>query len=478
MAFRVFASAIAAACVVTAATSAAPTAPRRPMIVSRHAVWFPDSRTIAFESNLERPRTAYLPGEALPYDDPGLDVFSVALDGSGLRNLTRDSPDVADIYPSVSPDGSRIAFLRRTASGLDLLAMAADGAAKQLIARDVTAWRPTWSPDGREIAFAACCESGRSFLYLADVEAGSRRSLAPSGSTTAWSPDGSRLAYVAPLVGNLAVFVADRSGGSPRPVAGGVADHTISWSPDSTRIAFDASGPRRFERGVGVASANGGPSRFLVRGAGPAWSPDGGRIAFTTGDIETIDVDSGAIRFLVGGRLSQLAPRWSPDGAHLLFVSGAGLGAWPEVGSYLEVVRADGTDRRRITPDSPPAVQTVVAAATVSRPDRLTIPSVVDTPDAVRPGGVVTARVTVETALAGNLVDGADVSVSASRGTAIAAVPRVARTVGGHATMRIRLVRVPRRARVVRLFFVASRPGDTTVSAYPYDVVVTLRRRR
>lgn len=135
-----------AACVLTAATAAAPTYPQRPLVVSRQPSWFPDSHRLAFVSNLARPKL----GGSVAFDDPALDVFSVAVDGSGLRNLTGDSPDVADIYPSVSPDGTRIVFLRRTSTGFDLVLMAADGTDKRVLATDAGPYPPEWSPDGRE----------------------------------------------------------------------------------------------------------------------------------------------------------------------------------------------------------------------------------------------------------------------------------------------------------------------------------------
>jgi WD40-like Beta Propeller Repeat len=200
-------------------------------------------------------------------------------------------------------------------------------------------------------------------------------------------------------------------------------------------------------------------------------------VAFANDGIHAVDVRSGQVRRLTPlERFSMREPRWSPDGGRLVFVSEASLEPPYGVGSCLEVVRADGSERTRITPEVPVAVPTVVPATSVARPDRLVIPIVVDTPDAVRPGGVVTARVTVRTAMLGDFVDGAHVWVVASPGTVIRAVPRVARTVAGRATMRIRLLRVPRRARTVSLLFFALRPGDTTVSSAPYEALVTLRR--
>lgn len=294
-----------------------------------------------------------------------------------------------------------------------------------MLATRANHYRLAWSPDGREVSFSACCQAERTRLYVVHADGGAPRIVAEAGAS-AWSPDG-RLAFVGFVFGNPTLFVTDRNGASPRLVAGSVAGPTIAWSPDSRHIAYERG--RTESRGVDVAvvSAEGGTPVLVVPGHDPEWSPDGRHLAFSSEGIKTVDVRSGQVRTLAPGeRLVKGGARWSPDGARLVFVSAASPEPPAEVGAHLEVVRADGSERTRITPESPLAVPTVVPAASVTPPDQLTIPIVVDTPDAVRPGGVVTARATVQTAMLGDFVDGAHVSVSASPGTMTRVTPRVA----------------------------------------------------
>lgn len=79
-----------------------------------------------------------------------------------------------------------------------------------------------------------------------------------------------------------------------------------------------------------------------------------------------------------------------------------------------------------------------------------------------------------------SLVDGAEVSVSATRGAVIRSEPEAPRTRDGTAAIRIRLVRVPRGRRFVTLVFVAGKPGDVTgqVASSPEAEAVRILGRR
>jgi Tol biopolymer transport system component len=89
----------------------------------------------------------------------GWDIYTVAVDGSGLRQLTETK--AFEHAASWSPDGSEILFTRSDYSDdadydQDIWVMNADGSNE----RRLTDWRgfdafPVWSPDGRWIAFAS-----------------------------------------------------------------------------------------------------------------------------------------------------------------------------------------------------------------------------------------------------------------------------------------------------------------------------------
>ncbi len=119
----------------------------------------------------------------------------------------------------------------------------------------------------------------------------------------ALSPDGTRAAYVL----RTSDAEADRderavwlvgtgdTGGEPRRLTRGHADSAPAWSPDGTRLAFLRGGDGAAQ--LWVLPADGGePERLttLPLGAGaPVWSPDGTRIAFSA-PVETGDGDRSA----------------------------------------------------------------------------------------------------------------------------------------------------------------------------------------
>jgi dipeptidyl aminopeptidase/acylaminoacyl peptidase len=99
--------------------------------------WSPDGGQIAFISQ-----------RGGGFDE----IWLVASDGSGLRQLTRLGHDCADL--AWSPDGKRIACTVNRAGAFDLAVVdAQSGAARFLAAGDGFHQRPAWSPDGGFITF-------------------------------------------------------------------------------------------------------------------------------------------------------------------------------------------------------------------------------------------------------------------------------------------------------------------------------------
>jgi dipeptidyl aminopeptidase/acylaminoacyl peptidase/CubicO group peptidase (beta-lactamase class C family) len=179
-------------------------------------------------------------------------------------------------------------------------------------------------------------------------------------SQPALSPDGGRVVYVLrtlddPLTGEDRtvdqLWTVPTTGGSPRRLTTGHADTSPAWSPDGSRIAFVR------DRQIHVLTTDGGepePVTDLPLGAGaPAWSPDGGRLAFAapvdpgTGgplvadrldyqadgsgmfgavrnQVHLVDLASGECTQLTHGSEHAGGPVWSPDGTTIAFTRPVG----------------------------------------------------------------------------------------------------------------------------------------------------------
>jgi Tol biopolymer transport system component len=106
--------------------------------------WSPDSRRLAF--------TVYTT------DATGIafgKIYVVNADGSALRRVSADKPDVDDNHPTWSPDGARIGFSRQTGEDSAIWVMNADGSSPKALTpeRGSRDEDPDWSPDGARIAF-------------------------------------------------------------------------------------------------------------------------------------------------------------------------------------------------------------------------------------------------------------------------------------------------------------------------------------
>ena len=151
-------------------------------------------------------------------------------DGTDARRVVKIPPGMGIAHIVWSPDGSRLAFVHDS----ELRVIQADGTGERLLSRHWAAgWGfapPVWSPDGQTLAFPALegemgsdafSEAGTYRyvgIHLVDVATGRERRLLPDEATgslsPAWSPDGSRLAFLSTRSGSPQMWTigADGSG--------------------------------------------------------------------------------------------------------------------------------------------------------------------------------------------------------------------------------------------------------------------------
>jgi hypothetical protein len=161
---------------------------------------------------------------------PGSPFWRVSPDGTGLTQLT--ALNAGDSFPTPSPDGSRLAFVR----GGALLVGAADGSGAAQIAAGSQIASPAWSPDGSTIAYD---DSGNIYSVPAGGGAVTGLFATPDAeSQPAWFPDGSKLAFVR---GN-GIQVGPASGSSSTALPNTINGSRPVWSPDGRKLAFIRNG--------------------------------------------------------------------------------------------------------------------------------------------------------------------------------------------------------------------------------------------
>jgi Tol biopolymer transport system component len=219
--------------------------------------------------------------------------------------------------------------------------------------------------NGPQLSFVAT-DTGREQIYLLESHRSSSiipiRSLPGFVEDPAWSPDGLHVAFRWYRPGRDApdVFMANADGSDLKVVMRDAA--MPAWSPNGKLIAF--ANLRLDSRGISIVDVDEAlrgmhAVRVVTRTDDsvpeelPAWSPDGGRIAFTSqrdgnSDIWTVDVDGTHLRNLTSKDLSlDSDPTWSPRGGFIAF--GSNRESSSEGGGDIYVMRADGSDVQRLT---------------------------------------------------------------------------------------------------------------------------------
>ena len=214
---------------------------------------------------------------------------------------------------------------------------------------------PAWSPDGTRLAYVSF-EARKPVVYVHSLASGQRKAVAEfrgSNSAPAWSPDGSQLAVTLTRDGGSQIYLISSNGGESKRItqSSGIDTEPV-YSPDGNAIYFtsDRGGSPQIYR---MNVADGAASRVTfgsTYNVSPRISPDGRQLAYVTRRdgkffVAIKEVDSGTETLLTDSGREE-SPSFSPNGRWVMYSTQAGGG------EYLMAVTTDGRIKQRLTSSS------------------------------------------------------------------------------------------------------------------------------
>ncbi|MDX1983967.1 MAG: hypothetical protein SFV51_27075 [Bryobacteraceae bacterium] len=279
---------------------------------------------------------------------------------AGAREVAREfAADILKQFGVTGLAGSKIYWVSNRTGEKQIWVMDYDGSNQRQFAqyRELCTM-PSVSPDGTKIAFTRLSSAG-SQISVHATETGRRLPfLNPNASMNAmlsFAPDGSGVVFASKVGGFAQIHAANANGGGLRRLS---STRAIEVEPKinpktGSELVFVSGrmGPQQIYR-MNMEGADVSP---LTSGEGeagnPSWHPEGKHIAFawTRGyepgnwNIFVMDVATKKYVQLTHGRGRNENPTWAPDGRHIVFASNRN-GAM-QIYSML----ADGTNVRQLT---------------------------------------------------------------------------------------------------------------------------------
>ena len=321
-----------------------------------YPAWSPDGQQIAFVRQSGTQTT----------------ILMVPALGGPERKLYTGTSGFFSLYEygnalSWSPDGKYLAFsgqrTPRDANSIFLLSL------ETLERRQVTTppvgflgdSNPAFSPDGKLLAFVRGASSRDIEIYVIPPASGGEPKRLTfdnrSGRSLAWTADSREIVFTQWYYGSLRLWRVPANGGTPVELSIGVEGaSTLAISRQGNRLAYseEVRDTNVWRIGINGSPAKRSPEKLISstrQDYGPQYSPDGKKIAFTSGrsgsnEIWVCDVDGmNPVQLTTFGGPDVGSPRWSPDSRQIAFDSIA------EGNRDVFVVSAEGGKSRQLTED-------------------------------------------------------------------------------------------------------------------------------
>jgi Tol biopolymer transport system component len=296
------------------------------------------------------------------YDGGQRDLFVSRVAGGGRIQLTNDQEKESN--PRFSPDGEHILFTRVGAGAPEIcIVPTLGGESTQVVAH---AFDPAWSPDGTRIAFISRPPGEADALVTAaangtDVHVILRSDgTLPFFSNPAWSPDKTKL-VVTRSTGGIAgeLWIVPLDGGAARRVSqdsAGVFSNEAMFTPDGRGLIHQSN--RGGATNLWILFPDGNRLERLTTGPGPDESPSvarDGSIAFANERSRSTlilqDLASGQTRDVLAHSSIIWGPAFSPDGREIAFSRAETDGSW-----HIWIATLQGGAVRRLTSGALPEI--------------------------------------------------------------------------------------------------------------------------
>jgi CxxC motif-containing protein (DUF1111 family) len=224
------------------------------------------------------------------------------------------------------PDGPRIAFMNDQSH---LSVMGFDGGQFGAVGNTpIVGSDPSFSPDGTQIVLAHFAN-----IWVVNSDGTDLHQLTTAGSdfTPAWSPDGTKIAFISQRTGIWQIYTMNTDGTNQTNITNSSTNDGLpAYSPDGAKISFSRGGAPNSLGKLWTMNADGTGQVQITTGPGtdewPSYSPDGTMIAFSTnrdGNYEIYKIPA------VGGTATRLTvntdadrnPSWAPDNSAIAYES-------------------------------------------------------------------------------------------------------------------------------------------------------------